>query len=204
MASIALRIRLSSTCWICTLSTRTRSTPVVEVEHARARRARLAPTSAERARFLDQLAQALEPLLGLAMGHEIAQAADDLAGAQRLLGGLVQRVAHLAAQFLGSSIGRAAACEPFEIVGDRRQRLVQLVGQGRGHLAHCGQPRDMRRARTAAPAAAARSRCRSVRSRMKPVKNRGRCRIRISPTASFIGNVEPSLRSPDDDAVRCR
>ena len=39
----------------------------------------------QRARFLDQFAQALDPLLGLAMRHEIAQAADDLAGAQRLL-----------------------------------------------------------------------------------------------------------------------
>ena len=36
---------------------------------------------------------------------------------------------------------------------------------------------------------------RSVRSRMKPVKKR--CSPeRISPTASSIGKVEPSLRSP--------
>ena len=30
-----------------------------------------------------------------------------------------------------------------QVIGDRRQRLVQLVRQRRGHLAHGGQPRDV-------------------------------------------------------------
>ena len=47
----------------------------------------------QRARLLDQLGEALDPPLGFAARDEIAQPADDLAGAQRLLGGLVQRVA---------------------------------------------------------------------------------------------------------------
>ena len=47
------------------------------------------------ARLLDQLVDVLGPLLGLAARHELAQAADDLAGAQRLLRGLGQSVADL-------------------------------------------------------------------------------------------------------------
>ncbi len=35
------------------------------------------------------------------------------------------------------------AARALQIVGDRRQRLVQLVRQRRGHLAHRGQPRDV-------------------------------------------------------------
>ena len=41
---------------------------------------------------------------------------------------------------------------------------------------------------------------RSVRSRMKPVKKR-RSPDRISPTSSFMGKVEPSLRWPSHDPV---
>ena len=54
----------------------------------------LTPTSAKRARLLDQLGDAFDPALAFAARDEIAQAADDLAGAHRLVGGLVQRVAH--------------------------------------------------------------------------------------------------------------
>ena len=50
----------------------------------------------QRARLLDQLGEALDAPLALAAADEIAQAADDLAGAQRLLGGLVERVAQIA------------------------------------------------------------------------------------------------------------
>ena len=46
----------------------------------------------ERAGLLDQLGQALDVPLALAAGHELAQAADDLPGAQGLLGRLVDRI----------------------------------------------------------------------------------------------------------------
>ena len=49
----------------------------------------------ERACLLDQLVDVLGPLLGLAARHELAQAADDLSGAQRLLRGLAQGVVDL-------------------------------------------------------------------------------------------------------------
>ena len=44
--------------------------------------------------LVDQPLQAFDVPLGLSMAHEIAQPADDLAGADRLLGGLVHRLAH--------------------------------------------------------------------------------------------------------------
>ena len=47
----------------------------------------------ERARLLDELLDVLDAPLAFAAGDEIAQPADDLAGAQRLLGGLVHRLA---------------------------------------------------------------------------------------------------------------
>ena len=47
----------------------------------------------ERAGVLDQLGEVLDPPVALAAGHELAQSADDVAGTQRLVGGLAQRVA---------------------------------------------------------------------------------------------------------------
>ena len=96
---------------------------------------------AERAGFLDQLRQALDPLLGFAAGDEVAQAADDLAGAQRLLGGAIQRALDLRRVGIG-----AAGEQPprsLHVVADRRQRLVELVGERGGHLAHRAQARDV-------------------------------------------------------------
>ena len=95
----------------------------------------------QRARFLDQLLQAFHPLVALAAGDEIAQAADDLAGAQRLFGRLVHRVAHHARGVIGLSLQQPARAH--HVVGDRRQRLVQLMRQRRGHLAHGAEARDV-------------------------------------------------------------
>ena len=95
----------------------------------------------QRARLLDQLGEALDPPLALAAAHEIAQAADDLAGAQRLLGGLVERIAHHAGALVGALLEETARA--LQVVGDRRERLVELVGQRRGHFAHRRQPRDV-------------------------------------------------------------
>ena len=53
----------------------------------------LRPNEGEGARFLDQLVDAFDAPLALATRDEIAQPADDLAGAQRLLGRLVHGAA---------------------------------------------------------------------------------------------------------------
>ena len=147
----------------------------------------------ERARFLDQLADVLGPLLGFAARDEFAQLADDVAGAQRLLGGLGQRIADL--RRIGMIDGLEQPAAALQIIGDRRERLVDLMRQRRGHLAHGGQPRQAGElglqllelvlgllplgqiADEAGEEAAGRRTC-------------------ISPTASFMGKVEPSLRWP--------
>ena len=70
---MALRIRLSRTCWICTLSASTRSIAGIELEvHADA--ALLDADQRQRARFLDQLVDAFDPPLALAARDEVAQA----------------------------------------------------------------------------------------------------------------------------------
>jgi hypothetical protein len=79
-------------------------------------------------------------LFGLALGDEAAQMLDDLPGAARLVGGLRHQLAGLAGR------RRLPLQEPparLQIVDDRGQRLVQLMGQRRGHLAHLGEARDM-------------------------------------------------------------
>ena len=72
----------------------------------------LAPTSASALASSISLVDALDPLLALAAGDEIAQPADDLAGAQRLLGGLVERVAH-ESQIARPDCLRSSRREPF-------------------------------------------------------------------------------------------
>src|SRR5206468_10731743 len=79
----------------------------------------------ERASLLDQLGQALDPLLRFAAGDEVAQAPDDLARAQRLLGGTVQRAFHLRRVRINAA--RKQPPRALHVVADRRQRLVELV-----------------------------------------------------------------------------
>ncbi len=93
------------------------------------------------ARLLDQLGDALHAPFGFAAADEIAQAADDFAGAQRLFAGLVQGVAQAVPRGVGLRLDQAARA--LDVVGDGRQRLVELVRQGRGHFAHRRQPRDV-------------------------------------------------------------
>ena len=69
------------------------------------------PGEAERAGFLDQFGDAFNALFQFAARDEIAQPADDLAGAQRLLGGAVQRALDLVAVRVGAS-RRAAGASP--------------------------------------------------------------------------------------------
>ena len=167
MTSMALRIRLTSTCWIWMRSASTRSAS------GSRRKETATPFSSradqgERAGILDQLGQAFDPALAFAARHEFAQAADDLAGAQRLVGRLADRVAQHGRRLAFDALEQPLAA--LEVVADGRQRLVDLVRQGRGHLAQRGEARHVRHFRLQLLEPASRSSCWSVRSRMKPVK----------------------------------
>ena len=105
---MALRIRLSSTCWICTLSASTKSARGSKFE-AHPHAFVLGADQRERARLLDQLLGVFHAPLAFAPGDEIAQPADDLAGAQRLFGGLVHGLAQHAAPFVGAALRAAGA-----------------------------------------------------------------------------------------------
>ena len=82
----------------------------------------------------------------------------------------------------------------FQIVGNRRQRLVELVCQRGGHFAHGGQTGNMHELGLKLLQASF-GLWRSVRSRINPVK-KALVPDFISPTANSMGKVEPSLRSP--------
>jgi hypothetical protein len=96
---------------------------------------------ARAAGLLDQFGQAGRLALAGSAPDEVAHAVDDVAGPQGLGGGLVDGVAHLGLVGLATPVDQAARAG--QQVGDGRQRLVQLVGQGRGHLAHGRQARDV-------------------------------------------------------------
>ena len=100
----------------------------------------LGPDKGQRARLLDKLVDVLRPLLGLAARHEFAQLADDLAGAQRLLRGLGKRVVDLLRVRMLDTLDQAPAA--LQIIGDGRERLVDLMRKRRCHLAHGGEPRQ--------------------------------------------------------------
>ena len=95
----------------------------------------------QRRRLLDQLGDALDAPFGLAAQHEVAQAADDLAGADRLLGGAVERGLDLVGVRVGAVDEQPARA--LHVVADRRERLIELVGERRRHLAHRAQARDV-------------------------------------------------------------
>ena len=92
IASMALRIRLSITCSTCILSARTKSARGSNSKETRTP-VSLAPTRASALASSIILRQVLDLPLALAAGDEFAQAADDLAGAQRLLGRALHRLA---------------------------------------------------------------------------------------------------------------
>ncbi len=99
----------------------------------------LGPHERQRARLLDELPDAFHAPLALATGDKVAQAPDDLACPLRLL----RRLVHCVAQN-GRAIVRAVPEQTprtLHIIGDGRQRLVELVGQRRCHLAHGRQSR---------------------------------------------------------------
>jgi hypothetical protein len=91
----------------------------------------------QQSRAVDRLA------LDLAILDEISQAADDLAGPQRLGVDLRERRQHVGWIVLRK---REHALAGLGVRGDRRQRLVDLVRQPRGHFAHGRETGEMREA----------------------------------------------------------
>jgi len=99
----------------------------------------------ERARLLDQALDAFDAPFRLATGDEIAQPPDDLARAQRLLPGLVQRIAQLRGALVGALLEQPA--RPLQIVADRGERLIEFVRKRGGHLPHRAQARHVQQLR---------------------------------------------------------
>ena len=99
----------------------------------------------QRIGLVDQALQAFDLPLGLAVAHEVAQAANDLAGTDRLLRRFVHGFAdhreRLWVRFALEQVARALA-----VARDGGQRLVELVRQRRGersHLAHTADVREL-------------------------------------------------------------
>ena len=98
------------------------------------------PTRPSSTASLDHGVDVLAPTRGVALGDVLAQPPDHLAGAHGLLADPLDDVARAIRIRVR---GRQHPAERAGVVADRRQRLVQLVGDRRCHLAHGGQPRDM-------------------------------------------------------------
>ena len=189
MASRALRIRFSTTCWICIRSAITRSD---------GRRSGIStrtcvpwrPTAP--GRWLPRSAwQALDPPFGLAAGHEVAQATDDLSCPQRLIGGL-----SIASRTIGD-VDRLGLQAGGAIRSDSWRRPT---GAGSAHGPGWRPSRPSRSGATcgpvrlAVPAAGPRS---AAVGQVAHEAGEVACSPeRISPTDSSMGKVDPSLRSP--------
>ena len=140
IASSALRNRLTSTCWIWTRSTSTRSRCGSRLN--RKLHALLAGAGeTERAGLLDQLGKTFDALLGFAARDEIAKPADDLPGADRLLGSAVQRAFDF--RRCWDRRCRQQPARALHVVADRGERLIELVRKRRRHLSHRAQARDV-------------------------------------------------------------
>ncbi len=93
------------------------------------------------ARFLDDLVDGFRRPVGLPLLDEIAHPADDLAGADGLRHGLVHGLQHLDRRLGFGRVHHAAA--GLDVIRDGRQRLVQFMRQGGGHLAHGAEAGDV-------------------------------------------------------------
>ena len=132
IASIALRTRLISTCWIWMRSTRTHSAAGIELQpvaHAES----LLVDESEHAGFLDQLRQMLDLDRDLAVRDQLAHPPHDLAGAMRRRFRAFERIGEDVARYLGIRRPPLGAAEE---IAERGQRLVELVRERRRHRAH--------------------------------------------------------------------
>ena len=76
-------------------------------------------------------------MLRFTLGDELPELLDDLPGARRLNGCLLHQVSGpIPARFVISFQHAAAG---FEVIDDGGERLVELMGKSRCHLAHLGQ-----------------------------------------------------------------
>ncbi len=94
----------------------------------------------EAAKLFDQAVAVSENALRVWRADEIAEAPDDFSSAQPLRGDLLERIPDL------GGIGAPASQQPVARLGvacDGGERLIQLVGDARGHLAHGGEARDV-------------------------------------------------------------
>src|SRR5262249_25757303 len=92
--------------------------------------------------LFDQLVDVLRPLLRLATCHECAQLTDDLSRSQRLVGSLGQGIVNLRGVRMLDALDQSIA--PLQVVGDGRERLIDLMRKRRGHLTHCREARESR------------------------------------------------------------
>ena len=95
----------------------------------------------ECAGLFDHFRKALDALLGRVAGDEVAQSPDDVAGANRLLSGAIERGFDLRRVGVGAISQQAA--RSLHVIADGRQRLIELVGQGGSHFAHRAEARDV-------------------------------------------------------------
>ena len=72
--------------------------------------------------------------------YEVAQAPNDLAGAQSFLAGTFDSVGHALARYV---FPREQALASHQIIADCAQGLVEFMRERRGHLAKGGEARDM-------------------------------------------------------------
>ena len=86
--------------------------------------------------------EAFGPLFRFPPRDEVAQSADDLAGADRLFGRLVHRRSRFWRRNRVPAGGEQPA-RAFHVVADRRERLVDLMRQRRGHLPHRAEARHV-------------------------------------------------------------
>ena len=96
---------------------------------------------AERAGLLDQLGEAFDRFSDSPRDTKLRKPPDDLAGADRLLGGAVQCAFDFRPVGIGA-VGQQAA-RALHVIADRGQRLIEFVGKRRRHLAHRAQARNM-------------------------------------------------------------
>ena len=139
IASIALWTRFSTTCsiWIGSASTGSGSSARSEVD-----RDRLLPRFdfGEHGRLAHDAIDVRLNVRRLALAQEVPQSGEDLGRAGALGRDTLQDRDQLV---LAHPFRSHAANAASGVIDDRSQRLVQLVGQRRGHFAHGGNPSDV-------------------------------------------------------------
>ena len=102
----------------------------------------LAGTSqTERAGFFNQLRETFDAFFRFSPRNEIAKAPNDLAGANRLLGGTIQGAFYF--RPVGIGTGGKKSARALHVIADRGERLIEFVRERRCHLSHRTQTGNM-------------------------------------------------------------